>query len=186
MNVEAAVDGPAAALKVVGKGRFISWCGACGAMVRSFSRWPRFFCSIRCRADSSRKTDLKSYRTVQVGGRNQRVHRIRAEAALGRRLPPGVQVHHVDGTKGDTSQLVICQDQAYHALLHVRTRVFQAGGDPDTMRMCCQCKRPLLVEAFYGRRTGPTITNVCRECSILNSARRAERRRNGQPTKVAK
>lgn len=46
-------------------------------------------------------------------------YRKRAERALGHCLPPLAVVHH-HTYEGDKSQLVICQDQGYHTLLHER------------------------------------------------------------------
>ena len=48
-------------------------------------------------------------------------HRERAAAALGKPLPAGAEVHH-HTYDGHNSQLVICQDSAYHHLLHSRMR----------------------------------------------------------------
>lgn len=35
--------------------------------------------------------------------------------------------------------MVICENHAFHMLLHVRGRVVAAGGDPNTQRICCHC-----------------------------------------------
>ncbi len=68
-------------------------------------------------------------------------HILIAEQALGKYLPGGAVVHHVNGIKTDNkpSNLVICPDQAYHLLLHQRQRALKACGDP-TARKCWICK----------------------------------------------
>lgn len=62
-------------------------------------------------------------------GKNNYVyeHVLVAEKALGRYLPDGVEVHHVNEIKHDNrgSNLVICEDQAYHRLLHKRMRTWR-------------------------------------------------------------
>ena len=63
------------------------------------------------------KATVKGYR-MAVGRKRQALHRRRAELALGKPLPRGAEVHHADGTTGDNAPLVICQDRAYHMLLH--------------------------------------------------------------------
>jgi hypothetical protein len=72
----------------------------------------------------------KSIYRCTSGGK--RLHVQIAAAALGRTLPRGAEVHHVNGDKWDNrhSNLVICQDRAYHALLHRNLRILRAGGDP--------------------------------------------------------
>lgn len=59
-------------------------------------------------------------------------HILKAERALGKLLPPKSVVHH-----HTTNQLVICQDQKYHLLLHRRAKALSE---------CCyanwrKCKR---------------------------------------------
>ena len=69
-------------------------------------------------------------------------HVIIAERALGKFLPRSAEVHHVDGDKlnNDPSNLVICEDREYHALLHQRQRAYTATGDPHK-RKCTICKQ---------------------------------------------
>ena len=62
-------------------------------------------------------------------------HIILAEKALGKPLPPKSQVHH-----HTPKQLVVCQDRAYHALLHQRQRAYEACGHAN-WRKCRFCKQ---------------------------------------------
>jgi hypothetical protein len=67
------------------------------------------------------KEHVKGYRYA-TGTKRTTLHRRRAELALGKPLPPGAEVHHADGSVADDAPLVICQDRAYHMLLHKRMR----------------------------------------------------------------
>lgn len=95
-------------------------------------------------------------------------HQIIAERVLGRPLPQGAQVHHVDGdgTNNAYRNLVICQDTAYHQLLHLRARIAALGGNPNTDYYCTSCKQCLPYSHFYRRSAhrGLGLLARCKEC----------------------
>lgn len=65
-----------------------------------------------------------------------------AEKVLGKPLPKKAKVHHVDENKknDDPYNLVICENQAYHLLLHQRKRAYNACGHAD-WRKCLFCQK---------------------------------------------
>jgi hypothetical protein len=82
------------------------------------------------------------YPAVGVGGGESiREHILIAERALGKPLPPGAEVHHVDEDKTNNapSNLVICPSTAYHRLLHARARALDESGNANN-RKCRFCK----------------------------------------------
>lgn len=96
-------------------------------------------------------------------------HVLVAEAALGKHLPAGAEVHHVDGDGRNNANrnLVICQDKAYHKLLHWRERVIKRGGDPNVGQFCSECGafKPF-AEFNISRACKHTgRANRCRPCS---------------------
>jgi hypothetical protein len=120
---------------------------------------------------------ITGYRRTYIGGETIAVHRLRAEKALGRPLPAGAVVHHADGSKDEGAQLVICQDNGYHRLLHARMRIKAAGGDPNTHRVCCGCQLAKPIANFNRRRSGKGLTvygleYYCRDCQRLRNAKR--------------
>lgn len=131
-------------------------------------------------------------RAKRANGDETREHVLVAERAFGKRLPPGVEVHHVDGDRAHNinRNLVICQDKAFHRLLHARTRIVRAGGNPNTDRICCECKRLQRQDEFCG------AGNQCRACnaertkayrtSHADSLREYEARRRSTPERAAK
>ncbi len=74
-----------------------------------------------------------------------REHVIVAARAPGKALPVGVVVHHVDEdpSNNNPTNLVICQDSAYHSLLHKRLRAYRATGCVDAVK-CLYCKEWIL------------------------------------------
>lgn len=103
-------------------------------------------------------------------------HVLVAEAAIGKMLPFGAEVHHVDKNRQNNahSNLVICQDRRYHRLLHARARVVSAGGNPNTESLCRVCERAKPFESFaVCKRNGATgRQGICRSCSKVYDANR--------------
>lgn len=112
---------------------------------------------------------MSQYQQVSHGGRGVGVHVAIAETALGKRLPRGAEVHHVDGDKDNNrnANLVICQDNTYHKLLHIRAEVVRAGGNPNTNRVCRPCGQCKPLGAFSRHRGKKALgrTSACLECS---------------------
>lgn len=79
-------------------------------------------------------------------------HIIKAQKALGKPLPPNARIHHVDENKlnNANNNLVICEDQAYHLLLHKRTKALKACGHADWVycKICKQYDHPSNVVTF--------------------------------------
>lgn len=75
---------------------------------------------------------------VAVG--KKREHVLVAERALGKALPKGAVVHHVNenGKDNRNSNLVICPSRSYHALLHQRMDALKACGNAN-WRKCYLC-----------------------------------------------
>lgn len=90
------------------------------------------------------------YRIITDKGIQRLEHVVIVEKALGKKLPTGAQVHHVNGIKTDNrnENLVVCKDEAYHKLLHRRQAALLATGNPRS-RMCRYCKKWDLPENMY-------------------------------------
>ena len=65
-----------------------------------------------------------------------REHVLVAERALGRLIPPECPVHHVDGNPANNlpANLVICQSQGYHKLLHQRATALAVCGNASSLK----------------------------------------------------
>lgn len=107
----------------------------------------------------------KTYPKRGAHQQSRDIHRLRAERALGKPLPHGAHVHHADGSKRADAPLVICQDQAYHALLHRRQRILSLGGDPNRDRWCGRCQTMKARSAFNrDHRKSDGLSVMCRMC----------------------
>ena len=69
-------------------------------------------------------------------------HTLIAEAVLGKPMPKKAEIHHFDGNRSNNSKnnLVICNDRAYHMLLHMRTTALRECGHAG-WRKCYFCKK---------------------------------------------
>lgn len=63
---------------------------------------------------------------------------------------------------------------AYHKLLHYRTRVLKAGGNPNSDKMCCDCgvAKPLTEFNVMRANKSSGRQSVCRECGRRRDAAR--------------
>jgi hypothetical protein len=111
---------------------------------------------INCNEKATRKSMCqKHYRRMSVYGdssiTNRRsngdgkgyrsgLHNIIAESILGKALPKGAIVHHInhDPSDNNPSNLIICQSQAYHLLLHIRERALLKTGNANWIK-CKLC-----------------------------------------------
>lgn len=67
-------------------------------------------------------------------------HVLVVERAMGKALSPKHPIHHVDGdgTNNAPQNLVACEDQAYHRLLHARQRALDACNNANA-HPCRHC-----------------------------------------------
>lgn len=77
--------------------------------------------------------DSNGYKVITVDGVRNYEHIFVAEKALGKKLPEGAVVHHMNEDKLDNFtpfNLIVCPDQAYHLLLHRRMNDMKLGIAP--------------------------------------------------------
>lgn len=119
-----------------------------------------------------------------------REHILVAERAFGGPLPDHAVLHHVDSNRAnnENSNLVICEDQSFHRLLHTRADALKACGHPDWLR-CRYCKQyddPKNLQVHVMKKTG-FIKAKHSSCSALQqrmdyAKKKAQRLLNyGQP-----
>lgn len=103
-------------------------------------------------------------------------HHSVAERALGRPIPSGVVVHHVNEDRQDNrpGNLVICQDQSYHQLIHRRSRALRACGHAGWL-LCRFCKQYEDPANMHVSRARPWQAHH-RECEARNQRERRRRR----------
>lgn len=152
-------------------------------------------CHVRALSETKRMENSSQWRggkTINCNGRPMRMahghprassnsyvfeHILVAEKALGKYLPSGAVVHHInrDVTDNVNRNLVICQNQAYHMLIHARMRILEAGGNPHSEKRCGVCKA-IKAKTEFGvvRKSGDGKNSRCKDCcQIERDLRRA-------------
>lgn len=94
------------------------------------------------RARGTGKVTKAGYIYHKKNGKFKFEHVMIAEKLIGKPLKKGQGVHHINGIKSDNrnENLVIFPSYEYHALIHSRTRAFDATGDANK-RKCSICKQ---------------------------------------------
>lgn len=143
-------------------------CQTCGNDFLA-QRWQaeQKFCCHQCYAESRTRKDNRR--------KHPRPHILLVETLLNVRLPDPVCIHHVDGNRRNNQQnnFVVCPNQAYHLLLHARTRIVNAGGIPSVHKICSSCKQVKTKGEFYKGPEWDGRRSICKVClSILARERR--------------
>ncbi len=112
-------------------------------------------------------------KTYDDFGNRINLHQKIVEDIIGKKLPKGAEIHHVDGDKHNNlpENLVVCPDRKYHHLLHARQRVLDAGYNPNLHKLCTDCKEYKLLADFYKNKSHwDGYANLCKICD--NARRR--------------
>ena len=147
--------------KVVGRG----WCN------KHYRRWINHGdpnCGVEKRRDGQ-GTVNHGYVILQENHARKFVHVKVAENALGKPLPEGADVHHVNESRSDNrpGNLVICQDSAYHKLLHRRKRAISAGYPAHYLK-CPFCKNYDAPENLRKTKTGQLHVECLHNYSLVH------------------
>lgn len=81
------------------------------------------------RSRGSGTLNEQGYKVIYINGVRIFEHVWLAEKALGKKLPKGAVVHHMNEQPNDNHtslNLVVCPNQLYHMLLHKRLRKYHA------------------------------------------------------------
>jgi HNH endonuclease len=141
---------------------------------KHYTRWRRHGDAMKVkeypRRNITRYKNGECYIMIRLDNKYKGEHILFAEKALGKPLPKGAVVHHMDrdGTNNNTKSpwnLVICPNQGYHMLLHARARAL--GYEP--MRKCDKITAKQVIEikelshikaSTLAKRYGVTIHTI--------------------------
>jgi len=134
---------------------------------------------------NSRSNHGDGYFTVNAGFRcgNKLEHRVIVEKIIGQELPVKAVVHHIDGNRGnnDPSNLVVCNDDQHHRLIHRRARALKECGHPD-WRQCYYCKQWDAPENLYIPPKGGAVEH--RACGRKYRAEYVKNKRIAEGKKI--
>lgn len=87
---------------------------------------------------------------VRVSSTRGMEHREIIERVLGKPIPLHAVPHHCDENKANNvnSNLVLCENRAYHNLIHKRLRAYRESGNARWMK-CCYCGKYDSPENLY-------------------------------------
>lgn len=125
---------------VEGCGSSVLARGMCGAHYKKWQTKGDPLAGKNRAKNGSGYIDQHGYHRRYADGKEKPEHVRIAEAVLGRPLPIGAQIHHIDKQRANNSNsnLVICPSDYYHKLLHMRLRALEECGNANS-RKCCRC-----------------------------------------------
>jgi len=146
-----------------------------GALMSSGSKCPRWKGGVVVR-NNYRYIFLPQHPRVDNNG-YVREHILVAERALGEFLKDDEVVHHLNEDTLDNRQenLMVCESEAVHQIIHRRARAFYACGNPDWLR-CILCKKHDDPEKMYVRiyRDGRCCWGRHRKCHAESEKQRSK------------
>lgn len=125
------------------------------------------------RENGTGNINFGGYIDTSINGVRKYEHIRIAELALGKELPKGACVHHVNENRSDNraSNLVICPSDAYHKLLHRRMKARDECGNPNWKR-CFLCGKYDASENLTKRYLHLTCQNEYRK-ALYHERKRA-------------
>ena len=127
----------------------VEGCGQSGKMTRGwcpkhYTKWRLYGDPLAGKTNKNKKGEgsitCYGYRKMSINRREEFEHILIIEKALGRKIPKGARTHHVDGDglNNKNQNLVLCDSDAYHQLLHKRQRALSSCGHAN-WRFCSYC-----------------------------------------------
>jgi hypothetical protein len=115
--------------------------GFCHRHYQKFKMYGTPFIEDRKRKNGDGCVREGGYLLITKNGKSEKKHRIIIKKILGHEINKRHPVHHFDGNGGNNENhnLVLCESQFYHGLLHKRAKALKECGHADWL-MCRYCK----------------------------------------------